>query len=336
MNKQEQLAEQIAKILQKTDTCFGDCDTVKECSHTGHGCYLWKKYAEEIADVFMGVKESYLNEIINYIKHDAEIPIPIERFFKDGESITKKEYGLVLLESLCLELRERFCPAALVEAIKETPLHLPTDAEIEKYSNGNFGFEGDTYAQERAFISGCEWTRDWIRDKNTAQQREPAMEQYAKAKAVEAMPDSEDDKHWYALKDLMVAAIEKNLTPEDWVNICKGLGYNVSRASSSNEDYVPSNSNTDDTSVVSHSCTSCSSIEQVLEALDARQQYESEYQLTKPHDIGFHKGTAYAYGQAIELINRLLLNNEQNPERIATQQAMLQGTEAGIQNTPTE
>jgi hypothetical protein len=49
MNKQE-LAEQIEAILSKTDTCFGDCDNVKECSHTGHGCYLWKQYANEIVE----------------------------------------------------------------------------------------------------------------------------------------------------------------------------------------------------------------------------------------------------------------------------------------------
>ena len=50
-----------------------------------------------------------LEEIINYIKNDAEILIPIERFFKeDGEHLTKKEYGIVLLEFLCEELIEHF------------------------------------------------------------------------------------------------------------------------------------------------------------------------------------------------------------------------------------
>jgi hypothetical protein len=78
------------------------------------------------------------------------------------------------------------------------------------------------------------------------------------------------------------------------------------------------------------------SIERVLEALDARQQYESEYQLTIPYDIGFHTGTAYAYGEAIELINRLMLHNEQNDERIATQQTMPQGTDAGIKEAAKE
>lgn len=48
-------------------------------------------------------------QIINYIENDAEILIPIERFFnEDGSHISKKEYGKVLLEFLCEELRERF------------------------------------------------------------------------------------------------------------------------------------------------------------------------------------------------------------------------------------
>lgn len=48
-------------------------------------------------------------QIINYIEEDAEIPIPIKRFFnEDGSHITKKEYGKVLLEILCVELREKF------------------------------------------------------------------------------------------------------------------------------------------------------------------------------------------------------------------------------------
>lgn len=49
------------------------------------------------------------NTIIDYIENDAEIAIPIERLIhKDGSSLTKKEYGKVLLEILCEELREKF------------------------------------------------------------------------------------------------------------------------------------------------------------------------------------------------------------------------------------
>jgi hypothetical protein len=47
--------------------------------------------------------------IINYIENDAEIAIPIAKFFDiNGNHITKKEYGLVLIKILCEELRERF------------------------------------------------------------------------------------------------------------------------------------------------------------------------------------------------------------------------------------
>lgn len=35
----------------------------------------------------------------------------------------------------------------------------PTDAEVSKYANGNFGFDGDTSAQEKAFESGVDWLK---------------------------------------------------------------------------------------------------------------------------------------------------------------------------------
>lgn len=48
-------------------------------------------------------------KIISYIENDSKILIPIERLFnKDGSIITKKQYGKVLIEILCLELREHF------------------------------------------------------------------------------------------------------------------------------------------------------------------------------------------------------------------------------------
>lgn len=40
--------KKIEEILSETDTCFGYCEDVKECGHTGHGCYLWKVYAKRI------------------------------------------------------------------------------------------------------------------------------------------------------------------------------------------------------------------------------------------------------------------------------------------------
>lgn len=50
-----------------------------------------------------------MEEIINYIENDAEIAIPIDEFFDaEGNHITKKEYGKVLLKYLVIELREKF------------------------------------------------------------------------------------------------------------------------------------------------------------------------------------------------------------------------------------
>jgi hypothetical protein len=50
-----------------------------------------------------------IEDVINYIQYDAEIAIPVERMMhEDGSHLTKREYGLVLLEILCDELREKF------------------------------------------------------------------------------------------------------------------------------------------------------------------------------------------------------------------------------------
>jgi len=47
-------------------------------------------------------------DVINYIENEAEIAIPINRLFdNDGNSITKKEYGKILLEYLVIELRSK-------------------------------------------------------------------------------------------------------------------------------------------------------------------------------------------------------------------------------------
>ena len=50
-----------------------------------------------------------VEEIISYIENDSEIPIPIDRMRdEDGSRITRKKYGLILIEILCKELREKF------------------------------------------------------------------------------------------------------------------------------------------------------------------------------------------------------------------------------------
>lgn len=57
----------------------------------------------------MKIDRDTAKNIIDYIKNDAEILIPAERFFdENGNHLTKKQYGLVLLEFLCEELEEKF------------------------------------------------------------------------------------------------------------------------------------------------------------------------------------------------------------------------------------
>jgi len=49
-----------------------------------------------------------LESVISYIQ-EAELPIPIEAFFnEDGSGITKRQYGKVLLNKLCEELKSDF------------------------------------------------------------------------------------------------------------------------------------------------------------------------------------------------------------------------------------
>jgi hypothetical protein len=60
---------------------------------------------------------------------------------------------------------------------------------------------------------------------------------FEKIEALEAAKQEEptpqdNDKHWYEIKELMISCMEnKRATPEDWVNICKGLGYSLTRLS---------------------------------------------------------------------------------------------------------
>lgn len=55
-------------------------------------------------------------DVINYIENDCEIAIPISMFFdKDGNSITKKEYGKILLEYLVVELRSKLSESKATE-----------------------------------------------------------------------------------------------------------------------------------------------------------------------------------------------------------------------------
>ena len=63
-----------------------------------------KKDAQDICDRLNSpnIREALINEIQN-----MEILIPVERLFdKKGRHITKKEYGKILIELLCEQLKE--------------------------------------------------------------------------------------------------------------------------------------------------------------------------------------------------------------------------------------
>lgn len=52
-----------------------------------------------------------IKQLINYIENDAEIAIPCNELMnEDRGHLTKKEYGLVLLKHLVIELRNKFIP----------------------------------------------------------------------------------------------------------------------------------------------------------------------------------------------------------------------------------
>lgn len=56
-------------------------------------------------------KDKLVREIVDFIKNDAQILIPIESFFdENGQHITKKQYGIVMLNVLCDEIIEKFSP----------------------------------------------------------------------------------------------------------------------------------------------------------------------------------------------------------------------------------
>lgn len=75
---------------------------------------VYRKFTgEELCEYVTEFRKRVVRELIEYIESDSEIAIPINRMFvKDENSeprhITKKEYGQVLLEVLCDELRTKF------------------------------------------------------------------------------------------------------------------------------------------------------------------------------------------------------------------------------------
>lgn len=96
-----------------------------------------------------------IEKIINYIEFDSEILIPIDRFFnEDGSHITKKKYGLILLEILCAELREKF-PQKLLD---KKDIEKVIDKELEKL---NYDIDGHKTADfVDGFIRGYEYANN--------------------------------------------------------------------------------------------------------------------------------------------------------------------------------
>lgn len=53
--------------------------------------------------------EETIKALIEYIREEAEIAIPIKKLFNpDGSHITKKKYGVIVLETLADEIERKF------------------------------------------------------------------------------------------------------------------------------------------------------------------------------------------------------------------------------------
>lgn len=69
------------------------------------------EFAHDTPEIIIGTNplSDAAERITKYIETDSEIPIPIDEFFdENGNHITKKKYGQVVLKHLCIELREKF------------------------------------------------------------------------------------------------------------------------------------------------------------------------------------------------------------------------------------
>ena len=102
---QQQIQEQAEKLYPVPD-------------RTGHDEYTKCQLREYMQDAFtagaqwMQERENLrLAELINYIENDAEIAIPINELMNERGNVSKKEYGLVLLKHLVIELRTKFLPS---------------------------------------------------------------------------------------------------------------------------------------------------------------------------------------------------------------------------------
>jgi hypothetical protein len=75
----------------------------------GQGLIIDKNQFEQLKEYFLNTEQKGKKDIIDYIEHDAEIAMPInELMHESGRSLSKKEYGKVLLKYLVIELRSKF------------------------------------------------------------------------------------------------------------------------------------------------------------------------------------------------------------------------------------
>lgn len=93
----------------------------------------------------------------------------IEYKYQKVKGLSEKKFlenGHTMFEEDVLQRLKRL--AYLEEQIKQGQLlpidsviaMLPTDADIEKYANGNFGYDRYSYEKEDAFKSGAEYIKD--------------------------------------------------------------------------------------------------------------------------------------------------------------------------------
>lgn len=102
----ENLTQQLKNIrldlLGASKTIIEQQSQIDEYTHTLEGS---QEHVKQLQDKL----EIEISNIINYIEKDAEIAMPIDELINlNGSHITKKQYGLVLLKYLVIELRNKF------------------------------------------------------------------------------------------------------------------------------------------------------------------------------------------------------------------------------------
>jgi hypothetical protein len=193
MNKQEQLAEQIANILYEANGHCGGAAQVTAAVVEAMGVQQPTHY--HVADNSNGFRDWLDKKKIEWMPNGHFTTIQLE-----GNDIFKlgAEFGLYRKEAIA-------APAKAVEAMAKKGMKWVKASERNPDKSGYYFTYGGHFKSYR------------------------------------------QTTYWYA--------DEKKWSSEtfEWLD---------ESASSSNEDYVASNSNTDDTSLASHSCASCNPIEQ--------------------------------------------------------------------------